>query len=189
MKILNKKIKFTIALLMSCLLLVLNGCSTMQATNSGMLTEDAKALTADSQKIAVSWHVDSTTLINTKEQGALNALLVNSLESELTKIQDNNKFANIRIRAAVTRVETVSEPLNWLSTIVAFMPLDRGGVAVEFEAFDITTRQSVTQLNFAQWTPMSEFFARFDRMSPAEIGMTSAANAFVTQLQKKLSTQ
>ena len=189
MKILNKKITLTCALLMSCLLLLLNGCSTMQATNSGMLTKNATALTTGSQKIAVSWHVDSTTLITTKEQRSLNTLLVNSLESELIKIQDNNKLSNIRIRAAVTRVETVSEPLNWLSTIVVFMPLDRGGVAVEFEAFDITTRQSVAQLNFAQWTPMSEFIARFDRMSPAEIGMTSAANVFVTQLQKKLSIQ
>jgi hypothetical protein len=102
--------------------------------------------------------------------------------------QGNTKLSDIRIKAVITRVETISEPLNWLSTLVVFAPLDRGGVAVEFEAFDIATKGSLAQLNFAQWTPMSEFAARYVRLAPAEIGMASAAKAFVTQLQSNLST-
>lgn len=94
------------------------------------------------------------------------------------KDQGTTKLSDIRIKAVITRVETISEPLNWLSTLVA----------VEFEPFDIATEGSIAQLNFAQWTPMSEFAARYDRLAPAEIGMASAAKAFVTKLQNNLST-
>ena len=122
------------------------------------------------------------------EQLLLTNTLTSSLKKELVNVHDTNQLSNIRIRAVVTRVETISEPLNWLSTLIVFAPLDRGGVAVEFEAFDIATRQSVAQLNFAQWTPISEFTARYDRLASAEIGMARAANAFVTVLQKSLPT-
>ncbi|KGJ91198.1 hypothetical protein [Colwellia psychrerythraea] len=189
MKVMDKKKQLASALQTSLLLCSLSACSNMQTTNSGALFAESQVFKADSKQIAVSWHINEANLITVKEQHILNTILLSSLETELAKFSDIHKVSDIHIRAAVTRVETVSEPLNWLSTIALFLPLDRGGVAVEFVAFDAKTKQSIVQLNFAQWTPLTEFTARFDRLAPAEISMNSAALAFITELQKELSKE
>ncbi len=186
MEIMDKKKQFATALQTSLLLSILSACSNMQTTNSGVLLEEKQTLKSDSKKIVVSWHINEVDLITVNEKRTLKTILQSSLETELAKIADINKTKDFHIRAAIMRVETVSEPLNWLSTIALFIPLDRGGVAVEFEAFDVKTKQSIAQLNFAQWTPLTEFTARFDRLAPAEIGMTSAAHAFIAELKKQL---
>lgn len=186
MKTINKEVKLKSVLIISCLLFTISGCSTMKTTNSGFLTKQVSTLNANSTNVSVSWHINNPQLITAEEQRSLTNKLTSSLKNELVNVHDTKKLSNIRIRAVVTRVETVSAPLNWLTTLIVFAPLDRGGVAVEFEAFDITTMKQVVRLNFAQWTPISEFTARFNRLAPAEIGMATAANAFITKLQKNL---
>ena len=57
----------------------------MQVTNSGFL--DTSALSAESTKTTVYWHIDDAQLISIQEQRLLTNKLVSSLESELSKVQ------------------------------------------------------------------------------------------------------
>jgi len=186
MKIMDIELQLKNALVTSLLLFTLSACSTMPVTNTAVLQSESSPLAENSKKIIVNWHINDLQAITMTEQDSLNKVLIDSLQTELTGVATTEQLTNIHIRADVMRVETVSESLNWLSTIALFIPLDRGGVAINFEAFNVKTKQSIAQLNYAQWTPLTEFFARFDRLEPAEIGMTSAASTFVAKLQKEL---
>jgi hypothetical protein len=87
------------------------------------------------------------------------------------------------LRAAITRVETVSPALNTLSALLLVVPLDRGGAAVEIEAVDPQTGRQLAALTQGYFAPMSELKARFSRLAPAEIAVRKAAADFVPLLQ------
>jgi Protein of unknown function (DUF3313) len=82
------------------------------------------------------------------------------------------------IRAAITRVVTVSPLVNTVGTILLVGPLDRGGAAVELEAVDAETGTQVAALKFGHYPPLSDLAARFSRLSPAEIALKKAVVDF-----------
>jgi hypothetical protein len=86
------------------------------------------------------------------------------------------------LRASITRVETVSPPLNLASTLLLFVPLDRGGAAVEIEAVDPASGEQVAALAFGHFPPLAELRARFSRLAPAELAMEKAVSTFASLL-------
>lgn len=86
------------------------------------------------------------------------------------------------VRAAITRVETVSPVLNVVITLAVFAPLDRGGAAVELEAIDAETGQPLASMSHAHYAPISKLGARFSRLGSAEAAFERAAQEFCNQL-------
>jgi hypothetical protein len=87
------------------------------------------------------------------------------------------------LRAAITRIETVSPALNTLSALVLVVPLDRGGAAVEIEAVDPQTGRQLAALTQGYFAPLTELKARFSKLAPAEIAVRKAAADFAALLQ------
>lgn len=83
------------------------------------------------------------------------------------------------LRAAITRVETVSPLLNTLSSLVPTIPLDRRGAAVEIEAVDPHTGRQIAALIQGWRAPLAELMARFSKLPAAEIAARKAAADFV----------
>lgn len=155
------------------------GCTAMPMTHSDFLSAQNAIHNKKyvDRNIEVDWRVNFPHDISSEEQ----ALLRSKLESAL-KEAINTQNRPIKIRAAITRIEAVSPTINWISSILLFVPLDHGGAAVELEAIDLNSREIIAQLRFANWTPISEFSAHFTRLEPANLALTLAAEKFALQL-------
>lgn len=167
-----------------CLVVGVMGCSSMPTTNTGFLTETQQQTQYDENGLSVVWRVQTEESFSDADR----AKLVDRLKTELKKALDNEEMNlpnnALKVRAAITRVETISPVLNWFTTILVFAPLDRGGAAVEFEAVNVKTQQTITQLNFAEWTPMSEFTSHYgNKLGPAERSLVAAAAEFAQKLK------
>jgi len=170
--------------------LLLSACSSMPSTQSGFLsdTDYNNAVSLSDKKIDVIWKVDPAQNISDEEQQQLITLLEAGLQQKMieTKSQQHtfDQYNAIKINAAITRVEPVSPLINWITTILVFIPLDHGGAAVEIEAIDTRTNKVITQLSYAQWVPLTELAAHFTRLAPVKIALASAADEFVDQLAR-----
>lgn len=178
----------------------LSACSTvMTTTHSGYLTDysalaeapDAafasraatQAIDPASVSIAeVVWRVQARPDIGPDERDALIAQLRHELQQHLQALPASPQGRPAQIRAALTRVETVSPALNTVGTLLLIGPLDRGGAAVEIEAVDPQTGRQLAALRLGYFTPLSELKARFSRLAPAEIAVRKAAADFVVLL-------
>jgi len=113
--------------------------------------------------------------------------LVSQLRSELQqRIETLPLSANGRpavLRAAITRVETVSAPLNTLETLLFVIPFDRGGAAVEIEAVDPDSGRQLAALRLGYFAPLTDLKARFSKFAPATIALKKAANDFALLLR------
>lgn len=172
------------ALFTAMLLMAVVACSNMPITDNGFLLENNVSLNSNSKKIVISWQLENSKTLADEDKQLLSSSLNKTLTEKINSSPFKKQFDNIQVRAAITRVETVSVPLNLLTTVLVFLPLDRGGAAVEFEAVDLSNGKIISQLNFSQWTPMTEFLARFSRLDPSEIALKSAAEDFIDKLQQ-----
>ncbi len=163
---------------------LLAACSVMPATHSGFLSQSPKDFESADTSPKVSWRVNTGHDISEQEQAELKELLTRELNRALNEAKHENKIPSqfIQIRAAITRIEAVSPALNWLTTILLFVPMDHGGAAVELQAIDVRTEKVISQLRFARWTPISELRSHFTRLAPANSALTLAAQEFVGQL-------
>ena len=132
---------------------------------------------------AVAWRVAGPIDIDTDEREALLSQLRNELQRHLRALPAQPQGRPAVLRAAITRVETVSPALNALSAVLLTVPLDRGGAAVEIEAVDPQTGRQLAALTQGYFAPLSEFKARFRKLAPAEIAVRKAAADFVPLLQ------
>ena len=82
------------------------------------------------------------------------------------------------LRAAITRVETVSPALNAVSALLFVVPLDRGGASVDIEALDPSTGKQVAALTLGYFAPLSEFKSHFSKIAPAQLALRKAAGDF-----------
>ena len=87
------------------------------------------------------------------------------------------------LRAAITRVETVSPLLNTLSSLVLTIPLERGGASMEIEAVDPQTGRQLAALTPGWRAPVTELMVRFSKLAAAEVAIRKAAADFVLLLQ------
>lgn len=132
---------------------------------------------------AVAWRVTNSVDISTEEREALLAQLRTELEQRLSALPAQPQGRPAVLRAAITRVETVSPMLNALSALLLTVPLDRGGAAVEIEAVDLQTGRQLAALTQGYFAPVSELKARFKKMAPAGIAVRKAAADFMPLMQ------
>jgi hypothetical protein len=178
-----------------------SACSTVMTTSrSGYLsdysaltkaTDSASAGRAVTQAIdpaqvsiaEVAWRVDARPDIGNDERDALIAQLRRELQHQVRALPVAPQGRPAQIRAAVTRVETVSPGLNTIGTLLLIGPLDRGGAAVEIEAVDPQTGRQLAALKLGYFTPLSDLKARFSKLAPAEIAVRKAAADFAALLK------
>jgi hypothetical protein len=178
----------------------LSACSTVMTTaESGYLTDysalagapdaasasRAAAQAIDPAQVSISeivWRVDARTDIGTDERDALLAQLRRDLQRGVQALPASPQGRPAQIRAAITRVETVSPALNTVGTLLLIGPLDRGGAAIEIEAVDPQTGGQLAALRLGYFAPLSEIKARFSKLAPAEIAVRKAATDFVSLL-------
>lgn len=158
------------------LLAGLVACSAMPVAPP--LTEPPRTATAG-DAAPVSWESGSQGTLTAEEQQEITTLMRDELSS-LTQKTD----ARWHINAVFRRVETVTPWLNWTSTLLVIVPVDRGGVAVDFIAQEKSSGESQT-IQFAEWTPMSDLRAQYSRLGPVTAGVHHA----VEQLQTTLLAQ
>ena len=158
------------------LLAGLVACSAMPVAPP--LTEPQLTATAG-DATPVSWESGSQGTLTAEEQQEITTLMRDELSS-LTQKTD----ARWHINAVFRRVETVNPWLNWTSTLLVIVPVDRGGVAVDFIAQEKSSGESQT-IQFAEWTPMSDLRAQYSRLGPVTAGVHHA----VEQLQTTLLAQ
>ncbi|MBC7604173.1 MAG: DUF3313 family protein [Ramlibacter sp.] len=132
---------------------------------------------------AVAWRVTNSVDISSDEREALLARLRTELQQRVQALPAQPQGRPAVLRAAITRVETVSPALNALSSLLLTVPLDRGGAAVEIEAVDPQTGRQLAALTQGYFAPMSELKARFRKLASAEIAVHKAAADFVQLLQ------
>ncbi len=180
----------------------LSACSTVMTTAKNGYLSDYSALAEapdaasasraatqaiDPAQVSISeivWRVDARADINNDERDALLAQLQRELQLGVQALPASPQGRPTRIRAAITRVETVSPALNTVSTLLLFAPLDRGGAAVEIEAVDPQTGRQMAALRLGYFAPLSELKARFSKLAPAEIAVSKAAADFVSLLNQ-----
>jgi hypothetical protein len=178
----------------------LSACSTVMTTApSGYLSNDstladapdvtsasrAAAQAINPAQVSISeivWRVDARADISNDERDALLAQLRSRLHQGLQALPPSPQGRPAQIRAAITRVETVSPALNTVSTLLLSVPLDRGGAAVEIEAVDPQTGRQLAALRWGYFAPLSDITARFSKLAPAEIAVRKAAVDFVSLL-------
>lgn len=132
---------------------------------------------------AVTWRVTSSVDISPDEREALLTQLRDELQRQVQSLPAQPQGRPAVLRAAITRVETVSPALNALSAVLLTVPLDRGGAAVEIEAVDPQTGRQLAALTQGYFAPLSELKARFRKLAPAEIAVRKAAADFAPLLQ------
>jgi hypothetical protein len=140
---------------------------------------DPARVTVDS----VAWRVTGNAALSIEEREALMALLRSELQQRVKALPAQPQGRPAVLRAAITRVETVSPLLNTLSSLVLTIPLDRGGAAVEIEAVDPQTGRQLAALTHSWRAPLAELMARFSKLAAAEIALHKAAADFVPLLQ------
>jgi hypothetical protein len=131
---------------------------------------------------AVEWRVDPRADISSDEQAALLEVLRAELRSKLQQMDGAPKGRPVVLRAAITRVETVSPVLNAVGTLLLIGPLDRGGAATEIEAVDAESGRQLAAIRLGYFAPLTDIGARFSKLAPAEIAVKKAAADFARML-------
>jgi len=126
----------------------------------------------------IKWMVPARADISSDEQSALITVFRDELQVQLARLPAVPEGRPVVLRAAITRVETVSPALNALSTALLVVPFDRGGAATEIEAVDAETGKHIAAIELGYFAPLSDFFARFNKLAPAEIALRKAAGDF-----------
>ena len=131
----------------------------------------------------VAWRVTGSTDISTEEREALLGLLRSELQQRVQALPAQPQGRPAVLRAAITRVETVSPLLPTLSSLVLTIPLERGGAAMEIEAVDPQTGRQLAALTPGWRAPVTELMVRFGKLAAAEVAIRKAATDFVLLLQ------
>lgn len=182
----------------------LAACSTMQATDTGFLqNRSAMTPSADGSSasfrsdmpidphqlhtLSVEWATPTDGGLSELEKTQLLATLQAAIAREAEALPSVVGGQAVRIRARITRAESVSPALNVVAAVLLTVPLDRGGAAVEIEVLDAQTQEPLASLAHAYYAPLSEFKARFSRLAPAELALNKAAVELARLLRGKAS--
>jgi hypothetical protein len=181
----------------------LAACSTvMPAASSGFLSscprlfaDDARTSTGARAQVDINptlvtvgdieWRAELAHDISADEQAMLLAQLRQGLQDSVKRMPASPQGQAVVLRAAITRVKPVSPLLNAASTLLLFVPVDRGGAAVEIEAVDPQTGKQLAGMCMGYFTPLSEIKAQFSKLAPAQLALMKAINDFVPLLQQR----
>ena len=164
----------------------LSDYSALAGGSDGAAASRASAGPIDPARVtvdAVAWRVKGSNDISAEEREALLALLRTELQQRVQALPAQPQGRPAVLRAAITRVETVSPLLNTLSSLVLTIPLERGGAAMEIEAVDPQTGRQLAALTPGWRAPVTELMVRFSKLAAAEVAIHKAATDFVRLLQ------
>jgi Protein of unknown function (DUF3313) len=181
----------------------IQGCGTVMTTpdshflsSYARMTESAGAPSSSARTMVlldpsqitfdIQWRASAQ--ISVEEQSELMAQLRGELQDRVDAMPRSVNGHGAILRAAITRVETVSPPLNTLAALLLVVPIDRGGAAVEIEAVDPDSGKQFAALRLGYFAPITDLRARFHKLAPAEIALKKAADDFVPLLQAPTAT-
>lgn len=157
------------------LLVSLAACSSMPAGN--LPADQRPNASVQEERIAVKWIAESGNDLTAEERKDLE----NLMHEELSTL---DLGSDLRVRAELRHVETVRPWLNWASTLLVVVPVDRGGVSVDFVVQEVSSGKTQV-VPFAEWTPLTELRAQYSKLGPAKAGVRRA----VAHLRKTLLDQ
>lgn len=131
----------------------------------------------------IEWCAPMSTSVTDDERHLLMRQLSDELAASVRGIPAAPNGRPAVVRAAITRVETVSPGLNVLSAALLVVPLDRGGASVEIEALDPNTGEQLAALTLSHFAPLSELKSHFYRLAPAQLALRKAAADFSALLR------
>jgi Protein of unknown function (DUF3313) len=91
---------------------------------------------------------------------------------------------SITIKATITEGKTVSPALNVMSTLILFLPVDRGGAVVEMQALD-QTGKVVAAMMYRYSGEIMEFGANFSKTAQIQVATQRAAERFANLMAGK----
>lgn len=147
-------------------------------SRSAMVIDPARVTIGD-----IEWRADAGAGIDEEERRTLLGHLGDDLLERVRTLPQAPLGRPAVLRAAITRVETVSPSLNAVSALLLFAPLDRGGAVVEIEALDSDTGKQLAALRQGYFTPLSQMKVRFSKLAPAQLALSKAATDFGVLLQ------
>lgn len=148
------------------------------STRSGMTIDPTRVSLGD-----VEWRAAAAADVSDEERHALLNRLSDELMAHVRELPAAPEGHPVVLRAAITRVETVSPALNAASALLFVVPLDRGGAAVEIEALEPRTGKQVAALTLGHFAPLSELKSHFSKLAPAELALRKAAVDFSALLR------
>ena len=106
--------------------------------------------------------------------------------AENSRVVEAAEPGTLRVRSAITGVDTSSPVLNVVTGVILW-PLDNGGVSLEYDVVDAQSAQRVAVLvGFSNGTPIQVIssFARFGHAhAESTIGVVNCANSFIKSRQ------
>ncbi|MBC7941407.1 MAG: DUF3313 family protein [Chitinophagaceae bacterium] len=159
-----------------------DGLQTTNANSRATITSAVTLNPALIQVVDVQWRAADEAGLDEKERAELLVQLRHELIQQVARLPAAADGRPAQLRAAITRVETVSPALNTLGILLLVGPLDRGGVAVEMEAIDPATGKQLAAMRLGYFAPLSDLSARFSRLAPAQIAIQRAVKDFTRLL-------
>ena len=127
---------------------------------------------------AIEWRASASADLDEEERRALLKQLGDELMARVRELPAAPDGHPVVLRAAITRVETVSPALNAASALLFIVPLDGGGASVDVEALDPATGRQVAALTLGYFAPLSELKSHFSKLAPARLALRKAARDF-----------
>jgi len=200
------KILSPLAALLS-LALLSSGCATSAQTHSGFISsyrgltpiKNAPGLYAEKDaaydshrpiRVApVRWQADGNdpTAFDDQQRAGLCAFAQDEFERALTKLQSpTTPLATIphplELRSTITRVEMSNPALNVVTTLAVFMPLNNGGVCLEWKLVDPASEETVAQGVAVQTGKPWQVMASFQTLGHAKDGLTKISTELASYL-------
>lgn len=130
----------------------------------------------------VDWGANAE--VDAEQRVKLCAMLRDALQQDLQRAQLSEGRV-IQVRARIVDVASASPALNVASTLLLFIPLDRGGASVQIDAVDQATGQRLASLTMSGSGQLRDFSGHFSRYGHAEEVLTRSATAFRRLLEKE----
>lgn len=121
--------------------------------------------------------------IDAEHRARLCAALRDALQRSLqTEAQPGGRV--LQVRARIVDVTSASPVLNVATTLLLFIPLDRGGAAVRIDAFDQANEQPLVSLALTGTGQLGDFAGHFSSYGHAEEVLLRSAEAFRRLLEQ-----
>lgn len=138
----------------------------------------------DVGEVSLDWPEGKNIAFSPEEQTEMLTKFTDILRASLNQDGGNANVKRLNVRATITDVDLSSPTLNTLSTVLVFIPLDRGGAAVTIEAFDSESKERLAALFASYNGGLGEFTGHFSKMGHAEWAFEQAAVNFRELLVK-----
>jgi len=184
--------------------LLASGCATSTQTRSGFLSgygnlkpiptspglfaeKDAVCDTHRSIRVApVAWQVagENPGALDEHDRNDLCLFAQSALEHAITGVLPTPPAGRhpLELRSTITRVETSNPALNVVSTFALFMPLNNGGICLEWKLVEPASEKILAQGVAVQTGKPWQFKASFESLGHAKAGLVKISSELASYL-------